>query len=286
MSRTLQCMNAIAVVAIVALFDFAGATQACGQAIDKPQGSLTVTAAEIRGWRKQLAEVSKPPRSLPEGWSKSRLDPERLVAVFPALSVKPTCVLRAYLYKQGGNGNGFVWALPKDAEFPEPADSPRLESHFLRPPKPFDALDDVMEAIGGDDSPLSYLQASLLRRSLKEFGAEWHGIRWGAESVLDQAPWGEDPSVDEDVPAARPMSTRNEWKWTTAAPNDWRPTIAWEADKVTVRFYSYTALGHAAGVGEREKERILLHTDAYRRRNYRPLTSDKKIAEGPHMIMF
>lgn len=256
------------------------------QAAREPTGETFVSADQVRLWRKQLADLSKPPRSAPEGWSKSRIDPGRLVAEFPELRIKPQYVLRAYLYKRGGNANGFVWALPKEAEFPEPADCPKLESHFLHPPKPFDALDDVMEAIAGDDSPSSYVHASLLRRALREFGAEWHGIRWGAHSVLDREPWGEDADRDAEVPASRPMSERGEWKWLTDAPRDWRPQVVWTPDRVTVRFYTYTALGQVTAGDEMEKERITLHTDVYRRRNYRALTTEKKLAEGPNTIMF
>jgi len=44
----------------------------------------------------------------PEGWSKSAVDPMRLLAVFSSLRIKEGYVLRAYQFREGGNGNGFV----------------------------------------------------------------------------------------------------------------------------------------------------------------------------------
>src|SRR5690606_6300114 len=55
-----------------------------------------------------------------DGWSKSSTDPMRLLEVFPTLQLKPGYTLRAYTFASGGNGNGVVWAMPVNAEFPEP----------------------------------------------------------------------------------------------------------------------------------------------------------------------
>lgn len=257
-----------------------------GQPISTKRGESTFTAAQIRDWRKQLTELSQVPRSTPEGWSKSRVEPVKLVRVFPELGVRKGYVLRAYQFKEEANANGFVWALPEEAEFPEPADCPKLESHFLHPPKPFDALDDVMEAIDGDGSAVSYLHASLLRCALREFGGGWHGISWGTHAVLDDSPWRQGGEDDEDSPMTRPMSQPREWKWIAAQPKSWSPQVRWDEKRVVVSFYTYTALAKVGQDGDVEKERILLHTDTYRRGKYRALTSEKKLAEGPNALAF
>ena len=114
------------------------------------------------------------------GWYKSEADPNYILDCFPALHLKKGYILRAYQFSDGrGNGSGFVWAMPQAAPFPDYKDCPRLESHFLKPPKPPGALESVMEAIEGDGSPMSYLCASIFAREVKEFGAVWHGCSWG-----------------------------------------------------------------------------------------------------------
>lgn len=242
------------------------------------------TAAEIKLWRKKLNELSQLPEATPNGWSKSRVDPARLLTVFPKLQIRERYVLRAYVFKEEANSNGFVWALPVDAEFPDPDDCPRLESHFLKPPKPFDALDDMMEVIAGDDSPESYLHASILRREFKEFGGGWHGIIWGMNTVLDDTPWNPPLRDEEDAGPMYPESKPTEWKWIAPKPESWKPEVRLQTDKAIVTFYSYTPLYAELDNGKEEKERIIRHTETYRRGKYRPLVVEKKLAEGPHAV--
>jgi hypothetical protein len=255
-----------------------------GNLVDVQVASFT--AEQIRTWRAQLGRWAMMPESAPEGWSKSRNDPAKLLTLFPKLKVRQGYVLRAYQFREEGNGNGFVWALPVDAEFPEPDESPRLQGHFLNPPKPFDALDDLMEAIEGDDSPESYLHASILRRQWSEFGAGWHGIDWGTHTVLDDSPWKGGPPRDDDDPGERPTSRPGEWKWLVAQPDDWKPQVRLEPNRAIVTFYTYTALAKDGPNGEMERERVVRHTETYRRGKYRALVTEKKIAEGPDALAF
>ena len=55
----------------------------------------------------------------------------QVLAVFTSLWIKDGYILRAYQYRFQGNGNSLGWALPVDAEFPEPDNSPRAEGLFL-----------------------------------------------------------------------------------------------------------------------------------------------------------
>lgn len=240
------------------------------------------SAKQIKEWRERAAEISTLPEGTPEGWSKSPVDPKKVLEVFPNLRLRQGYVLRAYVYRSGGNSNGFVWALPEDAEYPAPADCPRLESHFLKPPKPFDALDDIMEAIDGDDLPETYLQASMFRREIREFGANWHGVHWGFYTVLDASPWL--GGAGDDSPLSRPESKPETWKWLLPKPTQWRPEVRVERERVTVTFYTYTQLIGHGDDNKIEKERIIFHTDTYRRGKFRPLVVEKKIAEGPNVI--
>jgi len=244
------------------------------------------TAAQVAVWRKKAIELSQLPERTPNGWSKSPIEPARILTVFSKLRVREGYVLRAYVFKEDGNSSGFVWALPADAEFQSPEDCPRLESHFLKPPKPFDALDDFMEAVAGDDSPESYLQASILRRELKEFAAGWHGVKWGMQNVLDDDPWRARPaeSPEETSPFLYPRSERGQWKWRAPKPVSWRPEVRFEAGKAIVTYHTYTALYEEGEGDEIEKERIIRHVETYRRGKYRPLVSETKLAEGPDAI--
>jgi len=118
------------------------------------------------------------------GWHRTSADPESIVMGFSNLAIKKGYKLRAYQYYDSGNGNGLVWAIPANEELPNPIDCDNLQNHFLNAPKPSNALSDFMEAIDGDKTPLSYLQASMAYHELHEFGAVWHGVSWGRDVIL------------------------------------------------------------------------------------------------------
>jgi hypothetical protein len=92
------------------------------------------TAAEIAAMRDKMTTLGGLPADTPNGWSKSKIDPAKILTVTPAIKLRTGYMLRAYVFKEEGNSNGFVWAMPADAEFPEPKDCPILESHFLKAP--------------------------------------------------------------------------------------------------------------------------------------------------------
>lgn len=138
------------------------------------------------------------------GCFRSPANPESIIKGFSHLRVKEGYKLRAYQYSDGANGNGIVWAIPADADLPDPKECERLEEHFLSAPKPSFALDDFMQAIDGDKSPMSFLQASIVFHELHELGAVWHGTSWGRDVIL---PTNDSQHVDhyvwemiEDVP--------------------------------------------------------------------------------------
>jgi hypothetical protein len=73
------------------------------------------------------------PRDLPNGWLKSPVDPHDVLAVFRSLRLKPAFVLRAYQFREGGNGHAFVYATPAEAPFPQPDACERRAGPFLDP---------------------------------------------------------------------------------------------------------------------------------------------------------
>jgi hypothetical protein len=251
-----------------------------GDAVTKPNAgpsaadkaaAETFSAVKIKALRQEAANAAKLPEDTPQGWSKSRVDPGKLVEVFQPLRLRKGYALRAYQFREGGNGNGFVWAMPADAEFPEPKDCSILESHLLKAPKPSEALDDAMEAIEGDGSPWSYLAASLLRRQFSEFGAMWHGSKWSLHAVLDADPRQAVASREDDSPLDRPTTKPDEWNWLEPAPQVWGPRVRVEKDRVTVTFHTYCGL---------EKESLYRHVDTYRPGKLRAKTEEKRIAIG------
>jgi hypothetical protein len=258
-------------------------------------GSLRPTSAGLPNadaieWLRQRARQTwSPPEVVPEfdefqdespqveGWSKSELDPSLLVQVFKPLGLKPGFRLRAYIYREDGNANGIVWAMPEAADFPEPKDCPTLEHHLFQAPKPWDALDDFMEAIVGDGSEWSYLAASIIRRELREFGASWHGIEWGTHFILDEDPWLGALPNPEEFDLSRPSNPEPQWKWSEAKPKDWAPTVQVEPNQVVVTYYTYTGKG---------TQRIIRHSETYRPGSYRARVRDQEIATGGPGYLF
>ena len=117
---------------------------------------------DVRQLRKRAVKAREITQPAPEGWSKSLVNPLNVLAVFEPLRIKKGYTLRAYHYREGNDSHGVVWAMPVNADFPEPQHCPCIENVLVGPPKPPTALEDFMEAIKGDGSPWSYFCASLL----------------------------------------------------------------------------------------------------------------------------
>ena len=240
-------------------------------------GRMTFAIEHLLRLREKAGEVSNVSGEGPDGWTVSEVDPTAVVAVFDTLRVAPEYRLCAYQYRERGNGNAFVYAIPTDVEVPDPAICARRHDRFLSPPEPSGALDNVMLAIEGDDSPLSYLHASLLKRELAEFGALWHGCSWCTEMLLDHMPRGAElrehghggPGLDPDVPGY--------WEWRYPQPKRWGPTVTTATEKVRVSFYTH---------GEVGKEHIVRHTDTYTHGVYTSVTRTAVIAWGQSRIVF
>jgi hypothetical protein len=166
------------------------------------------------------------------GWSKSTGNPENIVKGFSQLRIKEDYKLKAYQYTEGGNGNGIVWAIPYEEELTDIRECTRLEEYFLSPPKPDFALEDFMEAIIGDKSPLSYLQASVVYHELHEYGAMWHGVSWGRDVILP---------VDDNMDIS---SYHYEWEMMGEYPEFIEPHFYYnEEGNPVVVFYTINDIG-------------------------------------------
>ena len=239
--------------------------------------TTTFSIDEVQQLRRCAAESCEVRVKGRQGWTKSAEDPMNLLAAFDCLRLREGMVLRAYQFREGGNGNGIVWAMSEDLPFPEPQDCQRLEDRFLGPPRPTGALDDIMEAIEGDGSPWSYLSASLFAREAGDFGAMWHGISWGTHTILGADPWSEQVGREELGLPERPRGTPEEWRWLEPKPTEWGPEVRVDESRVVVTFYTYSGLG---------TEAIYRHCDTYGEGEYRFGSERQVVAEGPGGFVF
>ena len=237
----------------------------------KPYHAISAREVQklMRAARRQSRQVDRLLEAMPAGWSVATYDPNLLFDAFPRLQLRDGFRLAAYQYYDGGNGNGFAFAIPADKWLPEPAEgldfgwsssgAPILISagHAL----PEWVHYEVAQFLEGDGSPLSYFQASIFMRELQEMGAFWHGCSWSTHEVLTSA---------AQIP-------KQKWQWQEKRPREWRPTVQqnpfglWQ-----VVFYSHTGL---------EQERIVLHRDTFEE-GYQFSTEEKTIALGEGGYIF
>ena len=206
----------------------------------------------------------------PQGWSIASYDPTQLLAAFSCLRLRDGYRLAAYRFREGGNGNGFVFAIPEDRKLPEPPESGFGLGWSSSGSALFtcaeDSLPDWVRAdvghlLEGDDSPLSYFEASILLRELRELGAKWHGCSW---------------STHELVTSGR-QKLWQRWKWLSKKPEDWRPEVTRDRmDRWRVTFYSYSGL---------VQERILRHRDTFQD-GYQFHSEEAEIAIGKRGYIF
>lgn len=227
---------------------------------------------EVNALRHLAAEASHASDSGPDGWSKCDVDPMKLLAVFKTLRIKDGLILRAYQFREGGNGNGVIWAMPDNAPFPEPTDCPRMKGSFLEPPRPPKSLDRLMDAIQGDGAPWSYLSASLFSREAAEFGAMWHGCNWSTHHILGADPWQCEPKA-KDRRKRQPLASSKpeQWTWIQPRPTIWEPQHERNADTISISFLTYS--GH-------DREAIYQTTDSYQAGSYVFESKRTFVAEG------
>ena len=193
------------------------------------------------------------------GWRKAPYSLDSVLAGYPHIWLAEGYRLAGYQYSSGMNSNGFVFTIPKDKELPAPPDE-GLDFGWLRTGAtalaattalPQWVESDVAAFLRGDETPLSYFEASLCMRELWEMGAGWHGIHWGAHKLITSTDEAEALlSEREGSP-----SERTEWQWLQDKPTEWLPCVRTRADGVvTVEFFTCSELGQQA---------VYLHRDVY-----------------------
>jgi hypothetical protein len=236
------------------------------------QKSLTGARAQARVIERRLAARSASPRSplpgsdaealTPGGWFLAPYDPNKLLRYFPQVKLKQGYLLDSYQYLEGGNGNGFVFAVPEGRRLPPPPnnlllawDNGTIPVLKTRKPLPAFVRSDIEAYLEADGSTLSYFQCSLLIRELRELGAVWHGAYWSTHEVL----------VDLDPHLI------SGWSWVEKPPGNILPQVQTNTPgSATVQFYTYTRY---------LREQICRHTDIYADR-LRVSHQSELVAEG------
>lgn len=192
------------------------------------------------------------------------------VAAAPELRLDYRYTLQTYQEYSWGNAGAVTWAVPRwRRRVPDHAllaltiETGLLRRHDLGP-RPLGAIE-PMRAIRGTGSPRAYLTASILAQELAEHGCQWHGGWWRHRDVLDAAPWDK-PTAHNDNPGPR-----RSWRIDGELPKDWRPTVWSTSGRVTVEFWTFSALG---------SQTIEHHTDQYLDGTYAPVTTTTQVALG------
>lgn len=80
----------------------------------------TFPRAEVHRLIRRARRAAAFPEDGPEGWHKSPVDPCSVLATFLPLQLKPGYTLRAYAFREGGNGNAFVYTCRSAHRSPNP----------------------------------------------------------------------------------------------------------------------------------------------------------------------
>lgn len=186
-------------------------------------------------------------------WFISAANPGTALMKLPGLGLKPGLRLVSYLYRLGEDGTGITWAVPE--QFSTTAD---LEKALTRagdrniPPQPEAALLNLMDAIDGDQSPMSFVIASLLCRELLELGKVGRSVSWSHHRLINALP---------------PHAS---WQWRTEVPKDFSPKIRVVPDgRVAIEFFTCRTVAPIA---------IFQHVDQYQAGQYHSKSVDRAIA--------
>ena len=122
-------------------------------------------------------------------WFISSINPGAALLKLPGLRLKSNLRLVSYLHRTPNEGTGITWAVPEAFSTTTQLEQALVDrSDRTQPPRPVGALEDVMEAMEGDRSLLSFLVASLLHRELQELGAVGKSCRWSHHRLIDTLP--------------------------------------------------------------------------------------------------
>lgn len=205
-------------------------------------------------------------------------DTNRIFALYPWLRLKPGFCWRLLTLEWVRYAGPYMFAVPLDLR------RAPLSQRTEGPQHVPGALSDFMLAVEGDDSPWSYLSASLLARDADELGAYATGARFCNQTLVSSCPevHGAERSEERRGCLAKlfriPPSSAppRGWEWSQPPPQNWRPQVQLTPEQAVVTFYTYKLY---------YGEAITRYTDTYQRGLYCPSRSSDRIALGPNSIV-
>jgi hypothetical protein len=242
------------------------------------------SATNVQQLRRKLQKALQVPETdetYPgDGLYLSPVDPSDAVRIVTHVHLKPGYVLQGYQYISGSNGNGFVYAIPEEARLPDPYEHVHrlkevVPGVHLPYPEPPNALPHFMDAIEGDGSPRSFLEASILMRELEEFGAIWHGCDWADHEIIYADPFDPANRLPKRLAEYGSWSS-DDWSWIAPKPRDWRPCVKLEGGGATFEFISFSAFD---GSG------LFRHLDTYKQGSMQPSLTREDLANGPFLAV-
>ena len=204
-----------------------------------------------------LEEATQMPNSQGQ-WFISAANPGTALIKLPGLKLKPGFRLVSYLYRMDGDGTGITWALPEQFSTTSHLEKALLTSGGRdSPPQPEGALADLMDAIEGDCSLMSFVIASVLRRELLESGKTGQIATWSHHRLIDRLP---------------PMPNL---QWRIEAPKDFSPKVRVFSDqRVAIKFFTCRTAAPIA---------VFQHVDQYLAGKYCAKHLDRAIAVSQPM---
>lgn len=117
-------------------------------------------------------------------WTLDQITPMNIISGYSNIRLKRGYKLIGYAYNDGTTGAGVVWALPNEVKATSPSECNLINTSQGLVPQPREGIEDFMEVIEGDMSPLSYLQAAILYKEIDDFASFWKEDSWKKKSIL------------------------------------------------------------------------------------------------------
>lgn len=195
----------------------------------------------------------------------NQFEAERMLAGYSNIWLRDDYKLITFLISGRSGGYGSTFVLPRDRDpldFIEVQDKNNPENTFYRFK---DALDSFILAVEGDKSPLSYLQAALAYQDIREYGSQWHYVRWARDILLPTS------IESEELEKYR-------WNMLEKEPESFLPHFYYdEKDNPTIVFYTINDI-----VDVEIREYICTFPED----NYRPQIKITPIAEAGMGVIF
>lgn len=186
-------------------------------------------------------------------WFISSTNPGSALLKLPGVKLKSGFRLVCYLYRTPSDGVGVTWAVPEELSATAHLEKALVNNpDRTQPPCPAGALQDVMAAIDGDRSPLSFVVASLLWRELREYGALGRSCNWFHHRLISTVP------------------AQVNWQWRVEVPKSLSPKVlVFPNGRVAIEFFTCRVAAPIA---------LFQHVDQYPAEDYKAACLDRVIA--------